>query len=107
MRAHATRCVIWIAGVIGPAALMSCSFAESRSAFTPALDSLIASGAIDTVAQHAWSDTLAGHPQGDIYRRWRAYLAAGKDNPGRACQPSAYWLPAEQNQWQCYALGML
>lgn len=34
-------------------------------------------------------------------------MAAGKDDPGRACQLSAYWLPAEQKQWQCYALGML
>ncbi len=42
-----------------------------------------------------------------MYRRWIAWLAEGRGNPGRACQRSESWLPEEQTRWPCFALAFL
>jgi hypothetical protein len=93
--------------LLGCAGIAACSPPRSESALTPPLDSLLAAGAIDTSRAAVWTDSAAGHPEGDIYRLWARYLAENARTPGRGCRPSDRWVRAERERWQCYALALL
>ncbi len=83
----------------------TCRGTDSSASFTLPLDSLLAAGLVDTTSQHFVADSTRA--AAEIHRRWAVFLAVGQNNPGRACQPSGYWLSAEREQWRCFALPLL